>query len=474
MAFNQVTTYAYDLGDRLTSLAGPSSPTAAFTFDATGRFATRVVSGSTDTYTYLGSSETVAAISTGGVLTASLLDPSGSRLANKNTSSGTAAYTLPDLHGDVAAAELTSGTNLADAFRYDGYGQTIATGGAGGGPTQPYRYQGRLDISPDTSQPVYDLGARFYQPSLGVFTQLDSVAGSAQDPLSLNRYLYAEANPATLIDPDGHIAMSGAGVDTSGTWSLATARVVQQIVATHVLQRAAQAKAQPKQGSGFNLLGFLGTAGKVAWGVTTRQVSHLLELPGAAVSLAWRTPGAIAAAPGAIADAARNPGRAWNTVSTGAIVGFRDWTTSMHDNLVSGDPDRIAAGISGSIDVAWLATGVAGAGKAAASRVAAGDRVFWSGGEIAKNAAADFARANGSTTLEMSLTGRALERLPYNRFTAKLWDAASARFARGAMGDAHVFFGPNAPLPRSVFARIEGPILDARGIRILQHFLVDE
>ncbi len=303
------------------------------------------------------------------MLTASLLDPSGSRLANADLSSGVAAFSLPDLHGDLGAAELTSSTTVADAIRYDGYGQTIASGGAGGGPAQPYRYQGRLDISPDASQPVYDLGARFYQPSLGVFTQLDSVAGSAQDPLSLNRYLYAEANPATLIDPDGHIAMSGAGVDTSGTWSLATARVVQNMVAKHAPQRAAKAKPQPKQGSGFNLLGFLGTAGKVAWGVTTRQVSHVLELPGAAVSLAWRTPGAIAAAPGAIADAARNPGRAWNTVSTGAIVGFRDWTTSMHDNLVSGDPDRIAAGISGSIDVAWLATGVAGAGKAAASRV---------------------------------------------------------------------------------------------------------
>ncbi len=217
VAFNQVTTYAYDLGDRLTSLAGPSSPTATFTFDATGRFATRSIGSVTDTYSYLGASETVAAISTGGVLTASLLDPTGARLANKNTTSGLAAYTLPDLHADVAAAELTGSTTLAYAFRYDGYGQTAAAWptGTSSGPAQPYRYQGRLDISPDPSQPVYDLGARFYQPSLGVFTQLDSVAGSAQDTLSLNRYLYAEANPATLIDPDGHMAISGTDVPTS-------------------------------------------------------------------------------------------------------------------------------------------------------------------------------------------------------------------------------------------------------------------
>jgi len=32
------------------------------------------------------------------------------------------------------------------------------------------------------------------------------VQGSALDPLSLNRYLYAAADPETLVDPDGHFA----------------------------------------------------------------------------------------------------------------------------------------------------------------------------------------------------------------------------------------------------------------------------
>jgi hypothetical protein len=32
------------------------------------------------------------------------------------------------------------------------------------------------------------------------------VTGSAQNPLTLNRFLYANANPATLVDPDGHNA----------------------------------------------------------------------------------------------------------------------------------------------------------------------------------------------------------------------------------------------------------------------------
>ena len=45
-------------------------------------------------------------------------------------------------------------------------------------------------------------------PDLGTFTSLDTVSGSAQNPLSLNRYLYAEADPATLVNTDGHCASS--------------------------------------------------------------------------------------------------------------------------------------------------------------------------------------------------------------------------------------------------------------------------
>lgn len=38
-------------------------------------------------------------------------------------------------------------------------------------------------------------------------------------------------------------------------------------------------------------------------------------------------------------------------------------------------------------------------------------------------------------------------------------------------GEANVFFGPGAPRPGSVFARIEGPILYRQGNPIVQHFL---
>ena len=101
---------------------------------------------------------------------------------------------------------------VTDAFRYDAYGQTVATFSVvgGSGLLTSWRYQGRLDISP-TSDPLYANGARLYSPSLGTFTSLDTTAGKATNPLSMNRFLYAEANPATFIDPSGHATMHDDG-----------------------------------------------------------------------------------------------------------------------------------------------------------------------------------------------------------------------------------------------------------------------
>jgi RHS repeat-associated protein len=55
----------------------------------------------------------------------------------------------------------------------------------------------------DTSG-LYDYGARWYDPSLGRFIQLDSYLGDVSHPKTLNRYAYALNNPLRHIDPSGH------------------------------------------------------------------------------------------------------------------------------------------------------------------------------------------------------------------------------------------------------------------------------
>jgi RHS repeat-associated protein len=118
-------------------------------------------------------------------------------------------------------AAIGPDATFVNALRFDPYGQTVATWTATSGSVKmPWRYQGRILESAGTgsSTDLYDFSARSYDPSLGGFTSFDSVSGSAQNPLTLNRYLYANANPGTLVDPDGHCAYSDhySGCETNG------------------------------------------------------------------------------------------------------------------------------------------------------------------------------------------------------------------------------------------------------------------
>ena len=190
-----LTNYAYDKASRLTGITPATGSAATFTIDALDRPKSRTVGAATDNYGYVAASST--AYETGTATTDALLDLDGTRLAVKT--GGTVSWVVFDLHGSIVALCPAGTTSLSDAYRYDPWGQPITTGST----VNPWRYRGLLDVSPN-STPVDAMGARFYSPGLGAFTQQDSVQGQAADPLSMNRYLYAEANPATLIDPDGH------------------------------------------------------------------------------------------------------------------------------------------------------------------------------------------------------------------------------------------------------------------------------
>jgi len=206
-AANQgATSYAYDLAGHLSRITTGGGTIANFTIDALGRLQSRTVGSVTDTYGYVGTGDTAFEIATSGASTTDcLIGPSGERIARLAGSSG--AWTLYDLHGDIVGSEAAGA--VSSALRYDPYGQTIAAWTSGsGGPALAWRYQGRLDVSPD-SNPLYAAGARLYSPSIGTFTGFDSVAGSGTNPITMNRYLYAGANPATLVDPSGHSACSG-------------------------------------------------------------------------------------------------------------------------------------------------------------------------------------------------------------------------------------------------------------------------
>ena len=198
-AASAYTSYTYDLADRRISLTPSAGSAATYGLDALGRTLSRTVGAVTDSYSFVGSSETVWQIANGTTTTTAAIDAGGSRTAV--SVGATTNYVLFDLHGSLVGAENPSKV-ITEAYRYDAYGELVASV-----PTTPslaWRYQGQLDLSPDLANPVYENGARDYSPGLGTFLSLDTWSGSAIDPRSMNRFLYAEANPTTLVDPSGH------------------------------------------------------------------------------------------------------------------------------------------------------------------------------------------------------------------------------------------------------------------------------
>jgi len=195
--------YAYDIADRLISITTASGTATVFTIDPLGRHASQTIgTAPTATYSYLGTTDIVVSIAAGSGTTTSAIDALGDRVAV--SAAGTGGFLLPDLHGNTAGALNSTASSITDAFAYDAYGNTVAAV-TSGLPT-PWRYQGRMLESAAGSADLYDFGSRSYSPSIGTFTSLDSKHGSAGNPALLNGYLYANANPATLVDPDGHAA----------------------------------------------------------------------------------------------------------------------------------------------------------------------------------------------------------------------------------------------------------------------------
>lgn len=63
----------------------------------------------------------------------------------------------------------------------------------------PFRFAGELY---NPSHKLYKIGARWYDPKLGRWTQLDLIE-QVKDPVEANRYQYAAQDPVNNTDPTG-------------------------------------------------------------------------------------------------------------------------------------------------------------------------------------------------------------------------------------------------------------------------------
>jgi RHS repeat-associated protein len=118
----------------------------------------------------------------------------------KQTRAANDSYYLYDGLGSTRALTDSTGS-VTDSYDYESFGSVLNQTGS---TENNYlftgeQYDGGLDN--------YYLRARYHDQNVGRFTQMDTYMGNSQDPITLHKYLYANANPVTYVDPTGNFSL---------------------------------------------------------------------------------------------------------------------------------------------------------------------------------------------------------------------------------------------------------------------------
>ena len=113
---------------------------------------------------------------------------------------GKTLHVYEDGQGSARLITDESG-QIIETLDFDAFGNEEA-----GNPQESrHRYTGE---SYDSATGLYHLRARDYDPKTGRFISMDEHPGSQSIPLTLNKYLYGNADPVNHIDPSGNIFIS--------------------------------------------------------------------------------------------------------------------------------------------------------------------------------------------------------------------------------------------------------------------------
>ncbi len=197
------TAYRWDPDSRLTAVTLGDGTVVESVYDAAGNRARTSVAppgGPTTAVDYLvdtagGLSHVVAAVAGGSIET--LYTRAGDQLIGLyRPASGTTRYYHADGLGSVRALSDEAGA-VTDRYAYDAFGSLLSHTGS---DANPYTFAGE---SLDSATGLYYLRARHYEPGSGRFLSVDAWPGTAGDPMSAHRYLYAGADPVNYTDPTG-------------------------------------------------------------------------------------------------------------------------------------------------------------------------------------------------------------------------------------------------------------------------------
>jgi RHS repeat-associated protein len=173
---------AYNGADQTTSLKRAGGSALAATY--AGASQVELATAGTTTFT-----NTLLGVSAGGT-TGYTRDPDGALVGIRGTSR---SYYLFDGLGSVVAVTNANG-GVTNSYTYDPFGVTTETKALLTNVFNLWRYAGQYQ---DVSTGLYKMGARYYQPELGRWTQPDPSGQEA------SAYAYVGGNPVNFVDPSG-------------------------------------------------------------------------------------------------------------------------------------------------------------------------------------------------------------------------------------------------------------------------------
>lgn len=236
----QTTTYVYDSNDRLEA-EHRSSGSVTYRYDANGSLIEKNEPAGKSLYSYDGGGRLVDALTptaglsyrydangirqsqtVNGVVTRFVVDPVAEHaqvLEERSATIGAVVYVVGDdriarrtggqthyLHADgLGSTRLSSAGNgaAADRWWYEAFGETESHVGTS---DNAFLFAGE-QLDPNLG--FYYLRARYMDPGTGRFATLDVYAGDRAEPLTLHKYLYANASPTFYTDPSGYFGIMG-------------------------------------------------------------------------------------------------------------------------------------------------------------------------------------------------------------------------------------------------------------------------
>jgi len=316
-------TDTYDFENRLTNRV-VGADTISIVYDGDGNRVTKTVNGVTrhflvDDNNLTGFAQVFEELD--GALSVDVVYTYGHDLISQERAGATnfvAHFYGYDGHGNVRLLTDSAGT-ITDRYDYDAFGNLIASSGT---TLNNYLYTGE-QFDPEFG--MYFLRARYMDTTRGRFWSMDTFEGVLNDPFTLHKYLYANADPVNNIDPSGQITLgellqaSAISASLSATLSVAIVKVTNPdadstdliIAAVTGGVGGAIAPINPYAGAftGGFLASFIGAKRK---GCTNAEATYIA------------TVGGLIASGLPLAVAVRTPafGEIFSSVGGGLLVGF--------------------------------------------------------------------------------------------------------------------------------------------------------